>query len=263
MAIHVNTWDAFLEALTAATAQEIYVDADMDASEWESEKVQITGATVVHGQGHTIRNILYDHEENLFFAMGTGTPEQTIYFSDLNFVNVMTTMRQDYAFINARNSRMNFTNCKFQGLFVRFAYRSCTFNQCTFAFAQGLFLALWVGGTLNCNECYFDFGTQSRNDTPVMWAESGTINLNNCYLKGTILATNKIFDVSLSNSVINVFCSPTGELFTVCNNTSGVSLYNSSRIDGTPSSVQDVIGLTDSELKDADSVVATGFPLVT
>lgn len=263
MAIHVSTWDAFVDALTAVTAQEIYVDADIDASDWESEKIQITGATIVHGQGHTIRNILYDHEENLFFAMGDGTPEQTIYISDLNFVNVMTTMRQDYAFINARYSRINLTNCKFQGLFVNFAYRDCTFNQCTFAFAQGCNLALWAGGTLNCNECYFDFGTQSRNHTPIMWAESGTINLSNCYAKGTILADSKILDVSLATSVINVFCEPTGELFTVCNNSSGVSLYNSSRITGTPSSVSDVTGLTDSELKDADSVVATGFPLVT
>lgn len=263
MAIHVSTWDAFVDALTAATAQEIYVDADMDASEWESERILITGATIVHGQGHTIRNILYDHEENLFFAMGDGTPEQTIYFSDLDFVNVMTTMREDYAFINARYSRINLTNCKFQGLFVNFAYRDCTFKQCTFAFAQGCNLALWAGGTLNCEECYFDFGTQSRNNTPIIWAESGTINLENCYFKGTILADNKIFKATLKNSVVNVFSTPTGELFTICDNATGISLFNTSRIDGSPSSVSDVIGLTDAELKDPDSVVATGFPLVT
>lgn len=261
MAIHVSTWDEFVSAVTAATAQEIYVDADLDASDWESSRINVTGGTIVHGQGHSVRNIIFNHSTHLFLGM-----YGDIEFSDLDFVNVMDshTGEDDCAFVQSDNNyNFTFKNCRFQGRFVNLAFKRLRFKQCTFAFANGLYYALWSGGALICDECYFDFGTQTMNHTPLIYAESGSIALNNCYFKGTILATNKVFKATLNNSVVNVFCAPTSELFTMCDNAESISLYNTDRITGTPEGVQNVVGLSDTELKNAESVIDTGFPIVT
>lgn len=260
--VHVSTWDEFVANVNSAN--DIIIDADLDASGWSSYTLNLgSGTTFIDGQGHEIRNISYSHSGNLFYTNASGSKT----FKNINFVNIMGTTTSDNAFFHGYYGTIYITDCKFQGRVFNFAYRAVNCTRCTFAFEPGLAYLFWTStGTQLWDECYIDFKTQTTNALPPVAGIEST-KFKDCYFKGTIRTSSNMFNATLQNCVINVFTAPTSSSFAFVSmgSITSQSLYNADRITGsaTITAQTRLTGLSDSDLKSEAAVVATGFPLVT
>lgn len=260
--VHVATWDDFVSEIKKASTTEVIVDADLDANNWKSSTIEMWNNSnmTITGNDHTIRNIIYTHNGAVFRAMGSN-----VTFNKLSFVNVMTTMTADYAFFDAYNQvDLNLVDCKFQGRFYNFGYRRVKATRCTFTFEDGLADFMWTNGSdATLDYCYVDFKTQTANGTNLISGEATNNNaIHNCYFKGTINNSGGQFTSRRTySSVFNLYINTGANNARITDRAQSICLYNTDRF---PNAVQkdNMVGLSDSDLKNADAVIATGFPLV-
>lgn len=259
--VHVNNITDFIAAI-AVSGNEVIVDNDLDAQDWTAAETAIR-CTTITGNDHSIYNIQHIATGNLFSF------EANCTINNLNFLNFICFNNSDAATFHGRNYTGTFNNCKFQGRFYNLAYRRVKFNRCAFTFDNGLHYAHWTdspnASAAAWSECYVDFKMQTSNASPVFSGYDAAV-LQNCYFKGELTATTAygVLAFNMRNCVVNV--QLIGTVTTPLNSqpTSLISLYNTDKIGSvTISERANMIGLTDSQLKNPAAVVATGFPLVT
>lgn len=256
--VHVGNITDFIAAISVAD-NEVIVDNDIDAQDWAASETTVR-ATKITGNDHSISNINHLANGNLFYFGANCTIDK------LHLINFICFNTSDAATFHGRNYQATFNDCKFQGRFRNFAYRNINCNRCTFTFESGLKYAHWMeSSSVTWDQCYIDFKVQTSNAFPVFAGTSDAV-LNNCYFKGQLKAstTNGQFSFVLANCVVNTDLVGTVTTPISTQTTSRITLYNSDKIGNvTITAKNNVIPLTDAQLKDPAAVAATGFPLVT
>lgn len=267
--VHVTTWSDFKTAV-AGTNNQVIVDNDIvcdemlsDSTTWRCESID--------GQDHAIYNIqsTYDGAE---FRAG-----KLITISNLGFLNFalygVSRDRGMFQMTDYGSRRFTFNDCQFQGMTLKGLFDDgCACNRCSVSLSSCRFL---ISDSYQhqaaFNECWIDLGTVTckNNDNYIIWGD-----LRNTYVKGTINLTNQTDEFSIirgdvASSVFNAYIkcdtSRAINLISSNNNPVNVCLYNTDRIQ--TASESDLrhsgwTGLTDSDLKSATAVQATGFPIV-
>ena len=265
--VHVTTWSDFKTAV-AGTNNQVIIDNDIVCDE------MLSGSTMwncesIDGQDHAIYNIQSTYNGSEFKA---GT---YVTISNLGFLNfALYGVSSSYGmFQNGPSKRFTFNDCKFQGMTLKGVLdNGCTCNRCSVSLSSCRFIMSSVGTyTSAFNECWIDLGTVNceKDDNYIICAD-----LRNTYIKGTINLTNQTrkFDIlrgdvtsSIFNAYIKCDTSRAINLISEDKSTVNVCLFNKDRIK--TASESDLrhngwTGLSDSNLRSATAVQATGFPIV-
>lgn len=245
--IHVSTIADFKTALQTAGAT-VILDNDLDFNSTAiSGTFASVQATEIDGQGHTIYNIQSASSSPVFQANTTST----ILWHNINFYNFLA-LGTGYLLsgYNVSNRNMKFSECKFQGKARRlFAYLPTTLSN------PGV-----TKSAFNINsDCYFADSAYTLsyfifNDSGNNFSTADYIRAIDCYFSGD--ARFPASTLNTSENARNVW--NVNNLASTTPTLNGTyQLYNSDR-----ATFSGGIPLTDAELKDRDSVAATGFPIL-
>jgi len=276
--IHVSTADQFWSAISDNT-NEIILDNDIDCNGIDITTTKAWRAVSFDGQGHTIFNLSLNAIASGMFNFGTsGT--YTVLIKNVIFANILQvydpSVNNYYLpiFLN-NNTKCTVTieNIQMQGLLrgSLIGGRNITVNRSAFKTTGHKIITAGSGYSIDHNikfsECYFDCSTISSN-IPHYFRSDFT----DCYFKGDFDCTGYTtsyvyFNIcKLTTCVINnKFTKTNGVTFNLIDS-SGLCqnvLYNSTLMgDMHYTPVSGATGLTDSELKDPNAVLAAGFPLI-
>lgn len=291
--VNVATFQALKDALANVTAGDsVYITADMDASDYPiasaSDEIIIADTCDIYGQGHTIYNITNTSDTNVYTLVSAA--QKKVTWQDTNFYNIFTRFTNRYPFISERHSASNpnvntlyVSNCNFQGqfgsLFGKGHFTKSAING-TGALGRGL------TNTPNSMVSYSYLYVNLKNDPSVsgyMLTYAGDVS--NCFFTGSVDLSNWAANQSvfagtgasvtsgfrLNNCIINIdITSDTAASYKWYSgsdsnfNPQGITLFNSSKIQNITFSQSSelLVALTDAELKNAEAVAATGFPII-
>ena len=266
--VHVTTWSDFKTAV-AGTNNQVIIDNDIVCDETLSNET-IWKCESIDGQDHAIYNIQSTYEGGEFIA------GRLITISNLGFLNFALYGVSWFRGMFQRGGSdewFTFNDCKFQGMTLKGLFgEACECNRCSISLSSCRFLLSNSPESQGAfNECWIDLGTVNcqNDDNFIIWSD-----LRNTYVKGTINLTNQsdefvIIRGDVTSSVFNAYikCDTSRAISLIRYNNSANStcLYNTDRIKTVSESDLDHrgwTGLTDSELKSATAVQATGFPIV-
>lgn len=266
--VHVSTWSDFKTAV-GGTDNQVIVDNDIvcdetlsDSTTWRCESI--------NGQGHAIYNIQSTCARAEFSA------GRVITISNLGFLN--------FALYGDSNSGMfvstdygsrwfDFNDCQFQGMSLKSVLDDgCGCTRCSISLSSCRSLAPSAyQRPISFHECWIDLGTVNckSNDYVIIFGD-----LRNTYVKGTINLTSQTGEFNIirgdvTNCILNTYIKcDTSRVINLKYHNEGisrVSLFNTDRIQ--TASTSDLrysgwTGLSDSDLKSATAVQATGFPIV-
>lgn len=276
--VHVSTADQFWSAIGTST-NEIILDNDIDCNSITISSSKSWLASSFDGQGHTIFNLSLSSSATGMFTFGS-TGSHNVTIKNVIFANVLQpfepTSSNSYLpmFLNSyTNSTASFENIQIQGLLrgCLFGGRNMTVSRSAFKTTGHKVITNGYSTTqeVTMSQCYFDCSTIASSIIHFQ-----RTNLTDCFIKGdfdaTDYTTNYIYfsGGDLVRVVVNnKFINTNGITFNLISSTGTTCedvLYNTTLM-GTMSynPVTGATGLTDTELKDPASVLATGFPLVT
>lgn len=269
--VHVTDWASFKAAIEVA-GNEVIVDNDIVCDEfntsarWRCAKVD--------GNDHAIYSIQTTHTGTEFASETQALQVNKLHF--LNFVLYGDSTAGMFIHTDYGRNYFVFNDCKFQGMTTKSLFGDgCDLNRCSITLTQCR--SLNTGGNQHTNimrECWADIGrcTPKGNDFTLCYSD-----VYNCYFKGTIIANDgdnsssgrglNFIRGSIYNSIFNCYVeSDNNHTFALRRNDSApdtTSIYNTSRIgDGVNFYHAGWSALTDSELKTASAVAATGFPII-
>lgn len=267
--VHVTTWSEFKTAVTG-TDNVVILDNDIVCDEMISSSTTWYCESI-DGQEHAIYNIQSTIASAEFKA------GRVITISNLGFLNfALYGASQDrgmFQMTDYGSKYFIFNDCKFQGMSLKGLFDDgCTCTRCSVSLSSCRFLISdSYQRAASFNECWIDLGTVTckSGDNYIIFG-----SLRNTYIKGTINLTSQTstFDIirgDITNSVFNAYikCDTSRVINLRRNNDSigNVCLFNTDRIQ--TASESDLrhsgwTGLSDSDLKSATAVQATGFPIV-
>lgn len=279
---NVDTFPALKDAIINANGDDIYINSDMDASDYpitEPIKPADGNSYNVYGQGHTIYNItnVLTSETNCFVNKGAGS---VCTWNDVNFNNIFITNRgRIITTVGNDSNYTTVTNCTFQGQWVALFGRG-TYERCVVNGTGSLNLSITSGdqSSFVLNNSYVKL---KNKRTDGYYAYYGT-NLTNCYFTGSIDPTGMntsqgIFTATRftpSNCIFNIdISSDTAISYRWTSITTGsfgpqseadVCLFNTDKLQNVTFSQtsQYLRGISDSDLKNASAVSAAGFPII-
>lgn len=259
----VNTWDDFVTAYRAAIpageTKTIDIMTDIDCkSSLTGMLAAANGVTVVNGNYHNITNISNQSTVNSILIRTGGSGRVT--FNKCNFINCYRT--ENYNFFQGYDSStpMYFNDCTIQGQGYSLS-RHCIYNRCSISWIVKMPLSSYLIGDGSLTNCWLHVDlNRSTNSNAICSA------MTNCYIEGTITSTagaTSAYRVSTlaNNSVINI------DTELDFNNLSGsapsiLSVYNTTKMTGTIPSQTNLIGVTDTQLKDAAYLASIGFNII-
>ena len=279
----VSTFTALKAAIINANGDDIYINADMDASDYpitEPIKPAAGNSYNVYGQGHTIYNItnVLTSNTHCFTNPGGGS---VCTWNDVNFNNIFITNRGCIITTpaNVSNHTTTVTNCTFQGqwvaLFGRGTYERCVVN------GTGS-LTLQISNADQNDFVLNNSYVKLKNKRSDGYYTYYCTKLTNCFFTGSIDTTGTgadsgIFGASRftpSNCIFNInISSDTAIRYKWTSSTAAsfgppseadICLYNSDKLQNvtlTPTS-QYLREISDSDLKNASAVSAAGFPII-
>lgn len=256
MAIVVNTWAEFLAAYENGTDGTIELMSDIDANDHLPDKFYYRPiAKTINGNGHTIYNISTQVVlSNPIFRVQGGTPGLT--FNNCNLYNCYRIENQPI-FWSSDSARVQFQDCKITGKGLQHIAERATFQRCSYAWS-GIKTST-VGKILSFYNSWVKIDAAL---TATSKADGIVGGLNNSYFEGTITYTSDTFALKVCNSVdssvVNLTTSATSASFPSGN----TSVYNSTKAPNFTDSGA-FIGVTDSQLKNADYLSSIGFNIVT
>ena len=266
--VHVTTWSEFKTAVNG-TDNQVIVDNDIVCDEMISDAIVFNCASV-DGQEHAIYNIQSLRAQAEFRA------GRVVTISNLGFLNfaLYGDSRNGMLVSSDWGSRwFNLNDCQFQGMTLKALFDDgCTCSRCSVSLSSCRYLTgEGYQRPITLNECWIDVGTATckNNDNYFIFAD-----LRNTYIKGTINLTSQNTQYDLIrgdavNCVLNTYIKcDTSRVINLRYHNDGisrVSLFNTNRIQIAAESdlhYSGWTGLTDSNLKSATAVQATGFPIV-
>ncbi len=265
--VQVSTWDEFVAAFHSGTSndrQVIEIMADLDAKSSISGQIgnYETNFITVNGNYHNISNIATSQavDKALFRCIN-------IVWSKCNFINVIR--NEPYpVFHHESGHSITFADCTFQGQGIAI----CGPGRMNSGIYSGLgyflrcFITWTQTGTTIPGTC---FGGATFDRTYIdcelttgtgQFADFGSLQ-NTSYLKGKISGTPSGHSLigSCSNAVINIECSSN---YTISSNSGTLSVYNTDKLTGTITPAPNVVGVTDSQLKNAAYLQSIGFDII-
>lgn len=254
MAIAVNTWAEFLAAYENGSDETIELMSDIDANE-DIPKRNYTkpiGKTI-NGNGHTIYNI----STGVVVSNPIFSGAHALVFNNTNFYNCYRIENQPI-FWSSNTFRTQFNDCKIVGRGLQYISINATFNRCSFVWSG--VSSVGAGSALSFYNSWLKIDhIRDSNSTSSYF---GT--LNNSYIEGSFAQkaegtfTLKITANTFESSVINIETSATNAAFL----SGTTSVYNKTRQPNFTDS-GNCIGVTDSQLKNADYLASIGFNIVT
>lgn len=276
MAVHVSTFSALCTALAAGNNEDIYIDADMDATDTPITAKIVVQSCNVYGQGHTIYNIT-DVESSSTPVFEVKANNQCVW-QDTNFNNIYITNNGPLLSANYDQTSTSLTvrNCNFQGrfksLFKRGTYEKCTIHgEGSLAIyadnvpaARVIFQELYVdlnckvmGGSTryagyitNAIDCFFT----GNVDVSGLSGDSGILAAT------TFTPTNCIFNMNITSNTPKTLKWTNSSTFAP----SEICLYNESKLSNVTLSQTHakMVAMSDSDMKNATAIAETGFPIV-
>lgn len=285
--IRVSDFTSFISAVTTSNA-DIILDNDIDANGWIPQVTNWTCKSV-DGGGHAIRNI--QHTISGGYSLFKLRSDTGCTISNVKFLNLVLTPGVPWgsSFLYGVTGPNYIRNCEFQGL-MQTAHliegsfdqiSQCTFSQELASFGSILYL---LGASASdpthdvVSECYFDLNATTGEyftNNVINFTYPAHASVSNCYFKGYLkVSSNNTFTIGgvIHNCVINIDFTGNSNVNSLkigdtTINLSGVSLYNTSKIDSSLSviSQNELIGLSDTDLRYPGGLTAippTGFPLI-
>lgn len=269
--IHVSTWDDFKSELTlAADGDIIYLDKDLDAGDDPFTTYIDINACTIEGQEHHIYNIsCYSNN-----ACIRGKNNKHVTWNNIHFDNIFTTSNivfTGYTGASSSGSNMYFNNCTFQGRWASLMNNSFV-DRCYIS-GKGSLCTSSNANYSTFTNTYIDL-TRKRNDGIIL---HNCRNFENNYITGTIdmedNADNSIIFYSATtafnplNCIFNLYVTANSEhTYRLCGAVSSsyteVTLYNTDRLTNVTISQNQFTGISDTNLKNAQAVADTGFPIV-
>lgn len=259
----VNTWEEFVTAyratIPAGETKTIDIMQDIDCnSTLTGMLAAANGTTVVNGNYHNIFNISNQSTVNAIFIRSGATG--TVTFNKCNFLNCYRT--ENYNFFQGydNSTYIYFNDCTIQGQGYSLS-RYCTYNRCSITWTVKMPLSSYLIGDGSLTNCWLHVElNRSTNSNAICGA------MTNCYIEGTITSTagaTNAYRVSTlaNNSVINIdteldFNNLSG------NNPSILTVYNTMKMTGTIPTQTNIIGVSDTQMKDAAYLASIGFNII-
>lgn len=264
MTYNVTTWDEFVAAYKANTGTSTDPDVieimnDIDANSNPITSMMRAGSSkIINGNLHNIWNISPGAIiGNTIFAAISGA---TITFNKINFNNI--SFLESSPVFNIAN--LIFNDCTFVAKVADRLVNSATFNRCAITMTGSK--NNYPMASVNANYCWMHI-EHSRNTTS---SNADFYKLYNSYIEGKITTnlTNtlttpfRLFTYA-SSSVINLEL-PDVLKFTTTNaeSSSPLSVFNKDKMPNYVNNSTNVIGVTDTQLKDAAYLSGIGFDIV-
>ena len=259
---NVSTWTEFVTAFTAsggtsADPDIIEITADLDVNDDAPRaKISAGGFKTINGNLHTIWN-LSPAVEFTNFLIEYGGASRVITWNKVNFNNIYRTNKEAVFSANS-SSPMRFNQCTFVAKCPQIA-NYARFTQCAITHTSALWRTSWASATLiQCwvhYEPIFVSGTTS--------ADFGTVTTS--YIEGKInvpgYTSCPYFASTINDSVINIESAMNYDY--IAGSSSTKCVYNTTKMTGTIGSQSNIVGVTDSQMKDAAYLSSVGFNIIT
>lgn len=265
--INVTTVEQFLTAFTQAVASgdtedviEIMTDIDFNTAPL-TQGYTAGGKKIINGNYHSLSNISTQNVVNdtLFKYLD----RNEIIWNKVNFLNLYRNENYNIFIGNSisQNYYQKFNDCTFQGKGYRMA-RYAVFTRCAVtwqntqaisnAFTDCLFSYCWIScDIVSAGGSAFDFE-----------------QLDTCYVEGKITPATGVTDGwhicrGLENSVINVETTLNySRGISGAGTISTVTVYNTTKMTGTITGQNNIVPVSDSQMKDAAALAAVGFNII-
>lgn len=267
----VYTWEQFVNAYetpqgTQADPHVIEIMADLDAASSITDNYNAdmggTRYKQISGNYHGISNIATQTTFNDTIFTGSH-----VTWDKCNFVNVYRNNQYPIFFGDSSNAPV-FNDCTFQGqgicicgqgnMSANYTGRGI-FNRCVITWRQvGTSYTGACFGSASFSYCYLDIeiGTSAAGNYDIR-------SLISSYVKGKIsgdtTGRRTAMIGSCSDSVINI---NTDLDYTLVSTPVMLSVYNTDRLTGNITGTNNVIGVSDAQLKDAAYLASIGFNII-
>lgn len=264
---NVNTWSEFVTAFkasggTASDPDIIEILSDLDVNDDAPRSyIAAGGFKTINGNFHTIWNLSPLVEfSNYLIEYGGGGRE--IVWNRVNFNNMYRT-NNNPVFHAASGTPMKFNQCTFVMKGPRIADYA-VFTQCAITHTNAMWRTSWSGTTLN--QCWMHY-------EPIFTSGVTNFDLNNVttsYIEGKIdnipgYTSCPNFARAIDNSVINIESSINFDhLSNISPSANAKCVYNTTKLTGTVGATDsNIVGVTDSQMKDASYLSSVGFNIIT
>lgn len=263
--VHVNNISDFISAV-AVDGDTVILDTDLDfINNPITTSIVIGATTIVDGANHTLKNITSGINGVFRCKTNYSADIKNMNFYNVGFMGANDNNYFTYGATGFPGVRLRYTDCNFQGKFTRFAHDGTDFTRCIMSFNNSNNALIISDSTLDT--CYIDFGIVVTNKTRIMTVKE----LLNTYIKGDITFLSSITTelitvtggINTKWSVLNMDITGNGTAVKMMNTAHEGVLYNSDKIHNlTISSVPEIYGLTDAQLKDSTYIANnTTFPI--
>lgn len=269
MVYQVTTWEQFLRAFTTAHDPDdpdndvIEILADMDWNDVTMRNpIWAAGKKTINGNNHTIYN-LHDGTSTgsplIRNGDGNNHPYYDITWNKINFDNLFIVLNNNGAFWGSASKFMVFNDCTFVCQCLREVFRYCTLNRCAITF-ENLSANDTPFGYVDSNFCWYNVKIRKSST-----AQTSSIfrSMDTCYIEGKIIcsATHAGTLGSLTNCCVNVQTDvPMFKIST--SSTSVITIYNTDKIPSVTNPVANSIGVTDTQMHDAQYLENIGFAII-
>lgn len=260
---NVNTWSEFVTAFkasggTSSDPDVIEILSDLDVND-DAPRAMISagGFKTINGNYHTIWNLSPSVE---FRAELLDYGSRTITWNKVNFNNIYRT-NNEAVFGASSSSPMIFDQCTFVMKGPRLVDYA-TLTRCAITHTNALWRTSWSSADLNMCWVHYE---------PIFTAGTTTTDFNNVttsYIEGKIdnipgYTSCPYFVRNINNSVINIESSINFDRLS-SSNPSVKCVYNTTKLIGTVGSADNnMVGVTDSQMRDAAYLSSIGFSIIT
>lgn len=263
---NVNTWSEFVTAFkavsgTSADPDIIEIMSDLDVNDDAPRSyIAAGGYKTINGNFHTIWNLSPLVEFN-GYLIEYGGGGRSIVWNKVNFNNIYRT-NTNAVFGAGSSSPMRFNQCTFVMKGPRLA-NYAVFTQCAITHTNAQWRTPWASATLD--QCWMHYEPIFTSGTTNMDFDTVTTS----YIEGKVdnipgYTSCPYFARSMSNSVINIESSINFDrLSNISPSGNAKCVYNTTKLTGTIGTTDsNVIGVTDSQMKDAAYLSSVGFSII-
>lgn len=265
---NVSTWDDFVTAFNASTGTtsdpdviEIMTDLDVNTTPPTSQ-IRANATKIINGNYHTIWNLAPGGI--LGSAIISPNGNRTITWNKVNFNNIA--FLENYAVFTSNSSYpMVFNDCTFVAKVASSLFAYAQLNRCAVTMTGSTNSHSPMSG-VTANYSWLHYEHKRLNDN----ASSEFAALNTCYIEGKITTTlssaNYPFQITgnPNSCVINIdIDDPLQCSISTGSSTVAVSVYNTDKIANYTGARTEIVGVTDTQLKDATYLASVGFDIVT
>lgn len=266
---NVSTWDEFVNAFTATTGTadnpdviEIMTDLDVNSNP-PTRAVQAPVSKIINGNFHTIWNLSPGSIISGSLIKIGGSSAMDMEWNKVNFNNMA--FLESYPVFGRQYTANSttFNDCTFVAKVAHSLFVSATLNRCAVTMTGSNYQNPMSGVT--ANYCWIHYEHKRTIDN----ANQEFSGLNTCYLEGKIITTltsaNYAFPFCYdpNSCVFNVeIADPLKCTVAAGSNNIPVSVYNTDKVANYTGTRTELVGVTDSQLKDAEYLAGVGFDIV-